>query len=241
MRECNQFIQKMQPRPSEELVDVAREMCGNKLLLGISGKDSLAAWLFLREYGFEIYPFAYYAVPGISYFDESIAYYEDFFSTKILTLPMPDFYQQLSRCYFQPPDRIALLRAMRLPNYKEYEYEDAIAAYYGLGDNYLSAIGYRAADSAGRMSFIRRNGPIGTKDRHYYFAIWDWKTKQVMGKIEDYGVKLSRAYEIMGCTGDIFGAADLRALYHGSRKDYDLIRWWYPLIGLQPVRWFYVK
>jgi hypothetical protein len=79
------------PLPSPELVPIAREMAGNRLLLSFSGRDSLAMWLWLREQGFELIPYWCYTVPHLSYDDEMLDYYERYFGVHYC-LPHPRTY-----------------------------------------------------------------------------------------------------------------------------------------------------
>jgi len=74
MNTVNVFDTEGKPLPSAELLEIARQVAGNRLLLSFSGRDSLAAWLYLRENGFELIPYWCYTVPGLSY-DEQRRYY----------------------------------------------------------------------------------------------------------------------------------------------------------------------
>jgi hypothetical protein len=61
--------------PSEQLLtELAAE--GNPVLLGFSrGKDSLAAWLAMREHGIDVVPYHLYSIPGLRFVDDSIAFF----------------------------------------------------------------------------------------------------------------------------------------------------------------------
>jgi len=86
-------------------VDVRAELArqGRPVLLALSrGKDSLAAWLALRDSGVEVRPFHLYLVSGLEFVDESLAEYERFFRTPIPQLPHPSLYRWLNALMFQP-------------------------------------------------------------------------------------------------------------------------------------------
>jgi hypothetical protein len=59
------------------------------VLLSFSrGKDSIAAWIALRDAGIDVRPFYLYAIPGLLSFEaESLAYFEDVFDTPIPVYP----------------------------------------------------------------------------------------------------------------------------------------------------------
>lgn len=101
--------------PSSEQIraDLADE--GNPVLLGFSrGKDSLAAWLALREAGVRVVPYHLYLVPGLTFVADSLAFYEDFFDTKIINLLHPSLYRWLNSFLFQPPERCGIIEAAQL-------------------------------------------------------------------------------------------------------------------------------
>lgn len=70
----------------------------NRLLLSFScGKDSLAMWLWLRETKqVEIIPYFLYWVPGLSFVERALDYYEQVFGQRITRLPHPLFYDLLT-------------------------------------------------------------------------------------------------------------------------------------------------
>lgn len=224
---------------SAELVPVARALAGNKIVLGFSGKDSLAMWLYLRERGFEIVPYMLYTVPGLQIDLTMREYYQDFFGQKIYYLPHPLFYEMLNAYQWQPAHRAAMMVNFDLPWFDFALVEDELAKENGLGDNYLAAVGYLATDNLGRNSFINRSGTLGHKHRKYYFAIWDWTFKDVMAKIRQHGVKLPRHYRIWGNTGTgrPFEYLGLKALREQAPDDYRRVIKWFPLLDLEFFRY----
>lgn len=223
---------------SAQLIDVVRKEYGNRLILGFSGKDSLAMWLYLREQGFEIIPYMLYTVPNLRIDLEAREYYEKFFSTKITYLPHPLFYEMLNNYQWQPAHRAAMFVNFDLPHFDFAGIEDQIAEEQGL-DKYLAAVGYLASDNLGRNSFINRSGTLGIVHRKYYFAIWDWRFQDVMGIIHKYKVKLSRHYRIWGNTGTgrPFEYVGLKALRDQAPDDYARVIKWFPLLPLEFYRY----
>ena len=61
---------------------------GRPVLLAFScGKDSIAAWLAMRDMGIEVVPAYLYYVPGLRFVDEELDYFEQKFQTRIKRYP----------------------------------------------------------------------------------------------------------------------------------------------------------
>lgn len=229
------------PMPSDLLVDVVHKIAGETLLLSFSGRDSLATWLFLRDAGFQLIPYFCYTVPHLSYDDEALAYYEKFFQTHIIRLPHPNTYSLLRSGAYQPLDTWRILYYSDLPSFDFSDIEKRLAAQFGLGDNYLSAVGIRATDNIMRWRLIHQMGPIGLKKRRYYFAIWDWKTQTVMDYIYRFGAKLSKSYLYFGSTGDGIDYRFLRFLKDNLPDDYNRVLELFPMADIELFRYEGVK
>lgn len=228
---------RLRPRPSAELLEVARAATGGRVILGISGKDSLAAWLYLRENGFDIIPYMFFTIPnGLSFERVSLSYYQDFFGCHIIQLLHPNFIKFWNRGFWQSPLTAANNRRRKLSPIDYHEVEDRIAIENGLGNNYLAAIGYRASDNPGRRRLINNMGAIGGQSRHYYYTVWDWTIKQVMDKIHQYGAKLSPQYELFGCTFDEYDWYQLKILYREKPDDLRAMQEFFPLIVSKVIR-----
>lgn len=229
------------PLPSSQLVDVARQIAGNRLLLSFSGKDSLAAWLFLRDNGFEIIPYFCYTVRGLSYDEEMLDYYEKFFQTHIIRLPHPVTYGQLNASAWLPLHVWRTIYYCHLPRFDYTYIENILAEQYNLGENYLSAVGIRATDSLGRRRFILQGGAIGLKRRRYYFAIWDFTSQMVREYIKKHKVKLSKSYLYFGSTGDGIEYKFLRFLKDNLPQDFEKVKALFPEVELELFRYEKVK
>jgi hypothetical protein len=218
-------------------LDIARRATGGRVVLGISGKDSLAMWLYLREHGFEIIPYQFYTVPGgLSYENESHDYYERFFGCHIAYLPHPNFIKFWNKHLYQSPVTAETNARLHIPPIEYYQVENALAEEHGLDSNYMAAIGYRAADNPGRRRLINNMGAIGGQARHYYYAVWDWTISQVMEKIHEHGAKLSRQYLYFGNTFDEYDWYQLKVLYREDPQDLEKICAYFPLIMTKIIR-----
>lgn len=234
------FDENNRPLPTSDLVDIARQIAGDRLLLSFSGRDSLAAWLYLRD-KFDIIPYWCYTVPGLSYDDEMLDYYERYFGTHIIRLPHPRTYELLTSGAYQPLDTWRTLYFCGLPKFEYSDIENRLAAQFGLGANYLSVVGIKAADNLMRFRLIKQMGPIGLKKRRYYYAIWDWKTADVAEIIQRHGLKLSRSYRYFGSTGDGIDYNFIRFLKDNLPEDYKKVLALFPMADIEMFRYEEVK
>lgn len=223
--------------PSCDLLAIVREIAGDRLLLSFSGRDSLAVWLYLRDAGFELIPYWCYTVPGLSYDEQMLEYYERVLGTHIVRLPHPRTYELLHVGAWQPLDTWRTLYWSGLPRFEFADIERRLAEQFGLGDHYLCAVGFKSADNLNRMRLIRQMGPIGQKRRRYYFAVWDWKTADIKAYIQKHGLKLSRSYLYFGSTGDGVEYSWLAYLRDHLPEDLQKVRDIFPLIDLELFRY----
>lgn len=82
---------------------------GDTILLAFSrGKDSIAAWISLRDSKLfkRIIPIYLYLVPGLNFEEDDLKYFEDVFQTHIMQLPHPSLYRMMFNNVFQPLGRI---------------------------------------------------------------------------------------------------------------------------------------
>lgn len=225
-----------QPFSSADLIQRVKDIAGDTILLSFSGgKDSVAMWLYLREH-FNILPYFLYWVPGLSFVEESMAYYEDFFDTEIVRLPHPLFYKMLRQFAYQPPENVAAIAALNLVDFDLADIDNILANEYGL-DLPFTAIGMRVKDNMERRSLLFNQGVLGAKRRRYYYAIWDWDVNQVSQAILNAGIKLSKEYRYWGRTVAAFDYQYLKPLKEHFPADFDRIREWFPLIDLEFFRY----
>ncbi len=110
-----------------QVMEEIAALTGGRCLLAFSrGKDSIAAWLELRESGLfsEIVPFHLNLVPGLRFVEESLDYFENWFQTRIIRLPHISFYRMLGNCVLQPPERIQEITRLGLDQCTRFTYND---------------------------------------------------------------------------------------------------------------------
>jgi hypothetical protein len=211
-----------------ELADV-----GQPVLLAFSrGKDSIAAWLALRDAGVEVIPYHLYLIPGLRFVEDSLAYYEEWFGTPILNLPHPSLYRWLAHAMFQPPERVRVIEAARIqiPDYADVN--TLIKEHHQLPADTWTCDGVRAADSPNRRTSIVTHGPVNLASRTKK-VVWDWRKQHVMDAIYANRVKLPSDYEWFNRSFDGLDRRFLGPIQAYAPDDYARILEWFPLADLE--------
>lgn len=218
--------------PARPPFDLARAReRGDTVGLSFSnGKDSLAAWLYLRENGFKIVPFYMQIVPGLEFVENSIRFYESFFGVHVYRLTLPNAYMWLNNFHSQPVERFARLAALfggYLPLFKYQDVEQGFRRTAGLRLNTWIAVGIKASDSA-----IRSGGKAGTgydPKRNVFHPLRRWSEDDVVRILKDYRCPLPTDYELFGSRSfDGFDARFLLPIKERYPADYRRILEWAP-------------
>lgn len=215
---------------------LARE--GRPVLLAFSrGKDSLAAWLALRDAGVEVRPFHLYLVPQLEFVDESLAAYERFFDTRIPQLPHPSLFRWLNALVFQPPERIRILEAAQLPEPDYVDISRMLATeHYDLDPEVTwTADGVRAADSPNRRTAMKARGPWREQIRKVS-PVWDWRIRHVREALARHRCPLPPEYDWFKRSFDGLDLRFLALIKQHRPRDYQRILAWFPLADLELFR-----
>lgn len=224
--------EKWPPR-GPELMETVRKAYGPRALLAFScGKDSIAAWLAMREYFDEVVPVFFELVPGMAFVRESLDYYEQFFGCKILRLPHPSLYNMLRTNLYQSPSRIGLISAFDLPD--DYDYAMAhrfVREAHGLDQKVPCGNGVRAADSPMRRVSLMSHGPVSYITKQWS-PVWEFNKADILGILDRHGAKLPVDYRVFGRTFDGLDYRFLRPLKDHLPDDYARLLEWFPLAEL---------
>jgi hypothetical protein len=221
--------------PSPDLIAIVRQSTDTILLSFSAGKDSLAMWLYLQPH-FRIIPYFMYLIPGLRSDEVALQYYEEWFGTHIIRMPHPLLYQKLNDCTYQPPERVARIHALGLPDFTYADIDNALFRHYGLTCSYC-AVGMRMKDGIDRRNMMMQKGVLGAGRRRFYYGIWDWDVNQVAAKIQRAGVKIHPNYAIMGRTILAIDYQYLRPFRQHYPDDYEKLREWFPLLDLEFYRY----
>lgn len=209
---------------------------GHPVLLAFSrGKDSVAAWLAMREAGITVVPFFLYGPPGLRFIEESLADCEEFFGQHIIRLPHVSFFRQLNAFTFQPPERCAVIEAARLPEPDYVHISEMIRRWRGLPDSRWTADGIRAADSPNRRTGIKTHGAI-RPGVGKVSVVWDWRIRHVRAAIAEHGAPMPVDYDWFGRSFDGIDYRFIEPLSRHAPDDYQRVLDWFPLADLELFR-----
>jgi len=214
---------------------VSERSGGTALLSFSNGKDSLVAWLVMRRYFTKVIPFFLYRIPGMSFIERSLAYYEDFFKTEIIRLPHPALYITLNNLLYQSPEKCLPIERYDLPEY-DYDYvhtllhEDLF-----LPKEVYVATGVTGADNMTRRISLKRNGPLNV-NRGTFFPIFDHKKADLLRELRTANVKLPIDYHIFGRSFDGYNTQFFAPVKEHYPEDWKRILHWFGQADLDILR-----
>lgn len=231
------MYERLEYQNSDELCRKMANECDTVILSFSTGKDSIAAWLQLRKYFKKIVPYYCYLIPDISFVEESLRYYEDFFGQHIYRLPHNALPRMLRALVFQPPEHVTKIETLDLPG-DEYDATmigEIIRTSEHLPSDAFVGTGVRTADSPIRKIAIQKNGAVNFSQKKFH-PVYDWKKKDILQAIDDVGVRLPIDYELFGRTFDGIDYRFLKPIKERFPNDYQRILDWFPLADLELFR-----
>lgn len=162
------------------------------------GKDSLACAIALHEAGYDLHPVCYIIVPGLTFYEEALDYYERhlFHGRRVVRAMSPHMRTFLERGNYLPPH----LRPIAMATEDSLDFDDVdiqmqVVDGHGLPPDTMAAIALRASDNIMRRRLIAVNGPVAVKKNQFY-AIWDWTLPMTIDTIKKSGLKLPADYQL---------------------------------------------
>ena len=220
---------------SRRLCEEISSMTGGRCLLGFSrGKDSIAAWLYLREFFNEVIPFHCSSIPHLSFVDESLNYYESVFNTKIIRCLSGEITTALSDLIYQPLEDEAEIDELELWSYDNHDIIGLLRAQYG--SELWCAFGINITDSIDRRIYVQKNQGRN-EERKTFYPCFDWSKKQILKAIDDFGIKLPGDYKL--ANRSLAGLPNFRHLCRMEEvypQDMEKIELWFPFIRAQLAR-----
>jgi 3'-phosphoadenosine 5'-phosphosulfate sulfotransferase (PAPS reductase)/FAD synthetase len=195
------------------------------------GKDSIATWLYMMETGFwdDIIPVFYYYVPGLSFEEEALEYYEKVLGRHIIRIPSPNTLSWMDWGVFQTPQSNLIVK-----EYRDYIYECSfdntdlwIREQNEQAWAYM-ATGVRMADGLNRRGVILQNGGHRSNGKKFY-PCFDFSDKEVAEIVRAHNVKLPYDYAVWGRTFDGMQYRFLKDLKQALPEDYNKVLELYPL------------
>jgi hypothetical protein len=144
------------------------ELCPEKkVALHFScGKDSIAAWITLKENGYEVVPVFKEAIPGMQFINDTITAYEKYFGTEVSKVSSREQFLDLHFWYgktssLQTIDTKAELIAKGA---LKKDIDDQILAVTGCN---IAIVGTKASDSLNRRTNFIMSGPFNSTKRTF--------------------------------------------------------------------------
>lgn len=219
-----------------EVTRIMRKQQENALLSFSLGKDSIAVWLAIHGKFKRIVPYYLYLIPGLSFIEEAIRYYERKFDTRIYQYPHPSLARMLNNNIFQHPINVPVIESAEL---YEGDYMDINAMCCedaGIPADTYVATGVRAADSPLRRVAFTKHGVI-SHNRRIFYPVWDWTKQDVIDACRNNGVALPMDYKVFGRS---FDGIDLRFLLPIRKhypQDYKKILEYFPMADVEIARY----
>lgn len=202
----------------------------DRVLVSFSGgKDSVVVLDLCMKYFKEVKVFFLYQVPGLSFQESILRYYEDKYNIKILRYPHFDLSVMLKYGSFRPPD-------YDIPILKIKELYDYIRNQSGI---FWLATGERCADSIYRNAFIKKNGTIDKK-RGKFYPIAFWKKVEVERYIGVKNLYISPESKILGHSFRTLRGEQLIKIKNNFPEDYQKIKSFFPEVeaSIKHYEWY---
>lgn len=222
---------------SQRIAEYLANNQGAVFLAFSRGKDSVGAWLQLRAHGIDVIPYHMDIVPGLSFVDESLDYYESFFGTRIMRMLHPLFYDNIGNGFMQTPKAHDHFTSFSYPFFTRKDVNIAVARKHGV-DFHASwfATGVRSDDSPMRQLAMKTHGPMSAKERSAH-VIWDWSRARLFAELYKHDVKLPVDYKMWGKTFDGLHYEFLSPIKENFPKDYERILFFMPLLEAYMYRY----
>lgn len=222
-------------RTSEELCEYVAALSPEVLLSFSCGKDSIGCWAQVKRYFTRVRVFYMYLVPGLSFVEDALKYYEDKFQSEIVQMPHPSLYRMLTGLVFQTPERCGAIEEANLTTYSYDQCAREVMDYYGLPRTTFVAHGTRCVDSLQRRAAIKMWGALNPR-RRTFMAIYDWTADRLTECFRDNGIRLPADYMMFGRSFDGVDDRFLGPIREMYPADYKRILEWFPLAQLELKR-----
>lgn len=208
---------------STELYDPIKAMSRltDEVIVGFSGgKDSIVTLDLCMRYFERVHPYFLYLVPGLSFQERTVRWYERHYGIEILRLP-----------HFE------VSNFLRYGTFREYDFSVPIVSVSDLysylrgvtGATWIAA-GERIADSIIRRAMIKSTGSIDARRGRLYPVAY-WRKVEVMNYIRRKRLYLPPDSRQFGFSFRSLEGKQLAFVKDRYPDDYEKIRRFYPFCG----------
>ncbi len=222
---------------SEDLCKWISGRAGGVAMLSFScGKDAIASWAMMRKHFHTIYPVYYYLIPGLSFVERSLTYYEEVFQTKIIRVPNPNLIRMLNSGTYQTPATNRIIGHYGFHSVEFDDIFDMVKEDLGLPKQTWTGIGNRMFDNLNRYGSIKKYGAHNEK-RFTFYPVYDYKIDELATFIKDEGLKLPIDYRVWGKSFDGLDHRFIKPLRDHFPEDFEKIKSFFPLIESDLLRY----
>lgn len=197
------------------------------VMVGFSGgKDSICALDLCFRYFRRVVPYFMYLVPGLSFQEAQLRWYEQRYGTTIVRLPHPMLSSWL---------RWGVFRKSHF-DWPEITFQD-VERYLRLEhDAWWFAGGERIADSIVRRAMMKRSGSIDEK-RGRFYPLAHWKKADVLAYIKQKRLKMAPEYPVLGYSFRSLDPHDMVKIREHYPADFARIVRLFPFVEAGCVKW----
>jgi len=190
------------------------------VLVGFSGgKDSAVVLDLCHRYFKRVVPFFMYLVPGLSFQEASIRFYEQKYGVEVVRLPHPMLSTWL---------RFGVFRQAHY-DWPEITFNDIYHYLRISHDIYWIAAGERIADSIVRRAMMKKSGSIDQK-RGRFYPVAHFSKADIMAYIKRHRLKLAPEYRVLGYSFRALDPPDLVKIKAAYAADYARIQKLFPFV-----------
>lgn len=216
-----------------------------RLLVSFSvGADSIAMFLSLLESNeFDMKDgvyFYYWFLPGISWIEDWIDYFDNKYGISIIQLPSPIFVEDQGNAFLKSPLTAAATAKLQNTDFRYWKndkafLEHAIKINQGLPQDTLTAVGIKQGDSAMRRISLRKSKGLSINKGKWY-PIHDYENRDVIDIIKKHDVKVPYDYELFGISFENLDYRFSKVIKEKCPQTYKLLKKWYPQIDMYIAR-----
>lgn len=211
------------PRKRMDLYRVIREtnLATRRVMVGVSGKDSLVTLDLCRRFIPEVSGFFMYLVPGLGWQERWLRYVENRWRLKIVRLPHWQLAGMMRSGSFRPPnDQTVRLQVLGQKDIEEFLRIEHGATWF--------AYGIRRSDGFTRRSLLGRPGALVDAKRRRTHPVADFSTAQIYAYIRQKNILLPPEYADLKHSFFNLNAPDLQWVHDHHPDDYEKILSFFP-------------
>jgi hypothetical protein len=211
------------------------ELCPEKkvVLFFSTGKDSVAAWLTLREMGFEVVPVFRELVPNLSFYDSVIAAYEKFFDTEIIKVPSAAQMSQLYSNFGNQENNNSITTVRLVENIKKLRTHKNQDDYIlnTLGCN-IGVVGTKGSDNLSRRVNFQMAGCFNAKNRCFSLC-WRLASKAPLRMMIEAKCPIPKYYLWLGRSPELLFSAEFAFIKKFYPEDWEKLLTYLPDIDVR--------